>query len=89
MIAKISAISITPALMRLDIVAHAGDQHDDGHIGERRDIDLILTDPHGLDDHEVESGGIGRGARAGHWSGPVRQSRRGVAMDRMKTPGSE
>ena len=53
----------------LNIVAHAGDQHDHRDVGERRDIDFILPHADRLDDDEVESGGAeqarerGAGAR--------------------------
>ena len=45
-------------LDRLDLVAHLGRLEDDGRVGGGRDLDLALARPDGLDEHEVEAGGI-------------------------------
>ena len=63
-----------PGLDRLDIVAHAGHQHHHGHLRQAGDLDFVLPDADGLDEHVVLARGVqqqrqvGGGARqaAGH-----------------------
>ena len=46
-----------PGLGRLDGVAHAGREQDQGGVGEPGDVDLGLADADGLDEHDVAAGG--------------------------------
>ena len=42
-----------PGLDRLDVVAHAGHGDDRDRVGGLHDVDLVLADADGLDDHDV------------------------------------
>ncbi len=53
----------------LDVVAHAGNEHDYRHVGKRRDIDFILTDADGFDDDEIEAGGAEEAGEQGTGAG--------------------
>ena len=60
-------------LDRLDLVAHLGRLEDDGRVGRRGHLDLALAGPDGLDEDEVEAGGVdhgrGRARRRGEAAG--------------------
>ena len=45
-------------LGRLDPVAHARGEEDEGGVGGVRHLDLGLPDPHGLDEHDVAAGRV-------------------------------
>src|SRR3989442_798691 len=42
-------------LDRLDVVAEAWDGHEAHRIGDPDHVDLLLSDPHGLDDHDIRA----------------------------------
>ena len=46
-----------PGLQGLHLVAEAGDQHHDAHVGGAHDLDLVLADPDRLDQDHVLAGG--------------------------------
>ncbi len=60
----------------LHVVAHAGDEDDDGDIGDAHDVDFILADANGLDHNQVAAGGVEHGGNVG---GGARQSAQGAA----------
>ena len=45
-------------LERLHLVAGAGHQRDDRDVGGADDVDFVLADADGLDDHDVVAGGV-------------------------------
>src|SRR5262249_11451861 len=69
-------------LDRLHVVPHAGDEDDDGDIGDADDIDFVLADTYGFDHDDVAAGGVEHqrnvGARAGESS---QRASRGHAAD--------
>src|ERR1035437_7195594 len=60
----------------LDIVAHAGDEHDDGDLGDGGDLDLVLADADGFDDDVIPAGGV---HEAGEIGGGAGESAQGAA----------
>ena len=64
-------------LDRLDLVAHLGRLEDDRRVGRGRDLDLALAGPDGLDEDQVEAGGVEDGGGGASRSRPAR--RRGRA----------
>ncbi len=62
-----------PRLERLHIVARAWHQDDNGNVGGAHDVDFVLADTHGFDDHQALAGSIedqrrvaGRARKAAH-----------------------
>src|SRR5450759_1295409 len=53
----------------LDIVAHAGDEDDDGDLGEGGDLDFVLADADGFDDDVIPAGGVHEAGEIGGGSG--------------------
>jgi hypothetical protein len=61
-------------LDRLDIVPHAGHEHDDRDIREPYDVDFVLPNTDGLNENQVASGGIEHGRNIG--CGPSQTAQR-------------
>ena len=53
----------------LHIVAHAGDQHDYGHLRDGGDLDLVLPDADGFDDDVIPAGGVHQAGQIGGGAG--------------------
>ena len=53
----------------LDVVAHAGDQHDHGHLRQDGDFDFVLPHAHGFDDDVVSAGGVHQARQVGGGAG--------------------
>ena len=69
-------------LERLHVIAHAGNQDHDGHIGQAHDVHLILADADGLDQHQVAPAGIEHRGHVGRGAGePAERPARGHAAD--------
>ena len=65
-----------PGLDRLDVVAHARHQHHHGHLRQAGDLDFVLPDADGLDDHEVLARRVQQARQVG---GGARQAAGGAA----------
>ena len=70
-----SAISRTPALERLNVVAETRDRDDDDRLRETHHVDLVLSDADGLDEHEPEARRVHQVDRVG---GRARQTAQGT-----------
>ena len=55
---KMSAISMMPGLERLHVVAGARHQRHDRDVGRADDVDFVLADADGLDDHDILAAGV-------------------------------
>src|ERR1019366_6260952 len=53
----------------LHIVAHAGNEHDHGNVGQRHDVHFILAHPDGFNHDEVAPAGVEHGGDIGGGAG--------------------
>ncbi len=53
----------------LNVVTHAGDEDDYGHLGDGGDVDFVLPDANGLDDHVIPAGGVHQAGQVGGGTG--------------------
>lgn len=60
----------------LDVVAHAGDEDDDGDVGQAGDLDFILADADSFEEEDVLAAGLDE---EGYVSGGVREPAEGAA----------
>ncbi len=57
----------------LHIVAHSGNQHNDGYVGQAHDIDFILADAHGLQQQPMLAAGLDHGGNIRRATGEAAQ----------------
>src|ERR1019366_9185973 len=63
-------------------VAHAGHQHDDGHIRQAHDVHLVLADADGLDHDNIAAAGVAHRRDIGSGAGqPAQRAARGHAAN--------